>query len=272
MLRFLLSQLLLLASMGNLDEASAFAVARTRDPRRTSSPPSSSTASHASKNGGNGKSNPKSGGGGGFGARPATAPSSTRTTASSDRDSLETQWDAFASITNLEIVPPGDPGDADYAYFEVADVFVRAGPAATPDGDGGGDAAPSSGWYRTGKVASSGGTSLPESIALQRSLILWTAVHMWPRLAAGGNDAAGGIEVGYGRATLDMADGTDGALDEEEAGRVRAHVRAPVRGGGSLRDVGFRPDFNPPGFTYRRREKAAMKRRKGAMEEIAEAG
>jgi hypothetical protein len=45
---------------------------------------------------------------------------------------------------------------------------------------------------------------------------------MWPRLTAGGgnNDAAGGLEVGYGRATLNMADGTDGALDEveEEAG------------------------------------------------------
>ena len=53
---------------------------------------------------------------------------------------------------------------------------------------------------------------------------------------------------------------------------MRAHVRAPVRGGGSLGDVGFRTYFNPPGFTYKRREKAAMKRRKGAMEEIVEAG
>jgi hypothetical protein len=81
---------------------------------------------------GKSKSNPKSGGGG-FGVRPTTAPSSTaRTTASADRDSLEVQWDAFASITNLEIVPPGDPGDAGYEHFEVADVFVRAGPTTIP--------------------------------------------------------------------------------------------------------------------------------------------
>ena len=63
---------------------------------------------------------------------------------------------------------------------------------------------------------------------------------MWPRLTAGGgnNDAAGGLEVGYGRATLNMADGTDGALDEveEEAGgggcgRTSAH---PFGGGDRL--------------------------------------
>jgi len=54
--------------------------------------------------------------------------------------------------------------------------------------------------------------------------------------------------VGYGRATLIMA---DGGLDEEEEARgggVRAGARPRTRsGGGSLGDVGFWPDFNPSG-------------------------
>ena len=117
--------------------------------------------------------------------------------------------------------------------------------------DGGGDRhgglSSSSGWYRTGKVAS------PESIVLQWLLILWTAVHMWPRLTAGGgnNDAAGGLEVGYGRATLNMADGTDGALDEveEEAGGVGgAGARPRTRSGGGIAWGRRLPDvFQSPG-------------------------
>jgi hypothetical protein len=63
---------------------------------------------------------------------------------------------------------------------------------------------------------------------------------------------------------------TDGALDEEEAEDVTISQRVPVRGV-SAKDVGFRPDFNPPGFTYKRREKAAMKEKKSALEEIADA-
>ena len=93
---------------------------------------------------------------------------------------------------------------------------------------------------------------------------------MWPQLAAKGTAAAQQLQLGFCPPSMSMADETDGALDEEEAEEVQISERASLKEV-STKDVGFRPDFNPPGFTYKRREKAAMKKKKSAMEEIAEA-
>lgn len=217
--------------------------------------------------------------GGGFGGSSTkSAGAAKTTTVAADKYALETQWDTFASITNLDITPQGNPDDEDYKHFIVADVFVRVGPcSSSSSGDVGvddtsssGGSGGSTGWYRTGKVVSSGGTTIQQSLALQRSLILWTAVHMWPQLAAKGNEGAKRLEVGFHRPTLTMAEATDAALDDDEAEDVIIPERVPVRDV-SIKDVGFRPDFNPPGFTYKRRERAAMKKKKSALEEIAEA-
>jgi len=70
--------------------------------------------------------------------------------------------------------------------------------------------------------------------------------------------------------TLNMADETDTPLDEDEAEHVLLiSKRVPVSEI-SIKTVGFRPDFNPPGFTYKRREKAALKTKKSALEEISD--
>lgn len=227
--------------------------------RPSSSAPSSSTLNAKKQKK---KDSSKGGGGGGFGAKkPASAGSVG--TVSADKNSLEKQWDAFAGITDLEIAPRGDPDDDDYEHFVCADVFVRVG----SDDDRG---ETGTGWYRTGKVVAADETDLNASLALQRGLILWTAVHMWPALAAGGKSAAKALQLGYQPPTMYMADETDGALDEEDGAEVVPARRVSVSGV-SPKDVGFRPDFNPPGFTYKRRERAAMKKRKSAMEEIADA-
>ena len=74
------------------------------------------------------KTTQKKSGGGGFGAaKSVPSASSTITTISPDKDSLEKQWDCFASITDLEIRPVLDEEDPNYRKFEVADVFVRVG-------------------------------------------------------------------------------------------------------------------------------------------------
>ena len=94
---------------------------------------------------------------------------------------------------------------------------------------------------------------------------------MWPQLAAKGKDAAKRMEIGTMPPTLNMADETDTVLDDDEAEDVEiSSLRVSVKDV-SIKTVGFRPDFNPPGFTYKRREKAAMKKKKSAMEEIADA-
>ena len=206
------------------------------------------------------KSKSRSGGGFGGSIKAETAPSTKP--AAADKNALESQWDTFASVTDLEIVPPGNPDDEDYEHFIVADVFVRVG----PDNDGNG----STGWYRTGKACAAGDTDINASLTLQKSLIFWTAAHMWPQLASKGKEGAKRFELGFSIPTLNMADETDPALDEEEAEEIQISQRSPVQGV-SLKNVGFRPDFNPPGFTYKRRERAAMKKKKSAMEEIAEA-
>ena len=215
------------------------------------------TALHAKKQ----KRKIKSGGGSGFGSKPAAA-AQLPVTVSADKNSLEKQWDIFASITDLEITPPGNPDDEDYEHFIVADVFVRVGPI---DGKKG------TGWYRTGKAVAAGDDAdILSSLILQRGLIFWTAVHMWPQLAAQGKEAAKNLQLGFMPPSLNMADETDGALDADDEEDVQILERVPVKGV-SVKDIGFRPDFNPSGFTYKRRERAAMKKKKSALEEIAEA-
>ena len=211
------------------------------------------------------KKTKSSSGGGGFGNKSATTKIST--TVSADKHALEAQWDNFASITDLEIAPVGDPDDEDYKHFIVADVFVRVGPVSDDCDSEKGE----TGWYRTGKVVAAGDNAdINAAVTIQKGLILWTSIHMWPALAAKGKDAAKRLEVGIMPPTLNMADETDTTLDEEDAEDVVISQRTSSQGVWP-KDVGFRPDFNPPGFTYKRREKAAMKKKKSAIEEIVEA-
>ena len=206
--------------------------------------------------------NSTGGGGGGFGSKPSTI--TKPTTVSADKNSLETQWDTFMQITELEIEPKGNPEDDDYEHFIVGDVFVRIGPSEN-------DSNTATGWYRTGKIVSSGDSAdLRASITIQKGLILWTAVHMWPALAAKGKDAAKLMEIGIMPPTLNMASETDVSLDEDEAENVLLMSKRVPVSEISIKSVGFRPDFNPPGFTYKRREKAAMKKKKNALEEISD--
>ena len=201
-----------------------------------------------------------SGGGGGFGAsKNKSSPSVTP--ASADIQSLEKQWDNFASITDLEIFPPGDPEDEDYRHFIVADVFVRIGPEDK-------DSSPGTGWYRTGKVVAADGIDINIAFALQRGLILWTAAAMWPQLSSKGQAAAKLMQVGFMPPTMNMADESEPALDEEESKDVQIPQRVAVKDDVLLKNIGFRPDFNPKGFTYKRRERSAMKVKKSGLDEI----
>ena len=205
-------------------------------------------------------------GGGGFGVSKAKATSNTPTI-SADKNSLETQWDVFASMTDLEIKPKGDPEDDDYVSFEVADVFVRCGP--TKEGE-----APGTPWFRIGKVCTlPETTSMQAALTLQKGLVFWTSVHMRPELvAAGGKSGAASLQLGViSPATLTMGSETDGPLDDEEA----EYIQISVKGDTSLKGIppksfGFRPDWNPPGFTYKRREKDAMKKKKSSLDEMKE--
>ncbi|KAL7539372.1 hypothetical protein ACHAXR_009221 [Thalassiosira sp. AJA248-18] len=248
--------LLLLATIAALNDVVAFAVPRFQHQSITSS-----TTLHAKKKKKSSKS--KGSSGGGFGSKPATVASVAPVSA--DKVALENQWDHFASITDLEIFPPGNPDDEDYEHFIVTDVFVRVGPS-----DADGDDKSVTGWYRTGKCVAAGETDINAALTLQKGLILWTAVHMWPQLAAKGKAAAQQLQLGFAPPSMNMADETDTALDDDEAEEVEISRRVPVQGL-SIKDIGFRPDYNPPGFTYKRREKAAMKKKKSALEEIAEA-
>lgn len=212
----------------------------------------------------------KKSGSGGFGAaKSLTSTLSRTTTIGADKDTLEKQWDCFASITDLEIRPVLDEDDPNYRDFLVTDVFVRVNGSGTAD-------KPATGWYRVGKVVAADDISMEASLSLQRGLIFWTAAHMWPELVAkgGGRKGAQLLELGYSGATMNMADSGDPPLDDDEAGDLQIVTRASsdLVKGISSKDIGFRPDFNPPGFTYKRREKAAMKKKKSNMEEILEVG
>ncbi|KAL7430768.1 hypothetical protein ACHAXM_002346 [Skeletonema potamos] len=206
-----------------------------------------------------------SGSGGGFGGSKAKSATSV-TPASADVQSLERQWDNFASITDLEIFPPGNPEDEDYRHFIVADVFVRIGPDEEEE-----DSNPGTGWFRTGKLVAADEIDINSAFALQRGLILWTAAAMWPQLSAKGQAAAKLMQVGFLPPSMNMADETEPPLDDEEADDVQIlPQRISIKGDASLKKIGFRPDFNPQGFTYKRRERSAMKVKKSGLDEIME--
>jgi len=192
---------------------------------------------------------------GGFGAKKAPAPE--RATAAADKASLERQWDRFVAITDLDILPRGDD------TWEVADVFVRNGMASRVR------------WWRIGKVAADGGVDMQAALRLQKGLILWTSVHMRRELmAAGGLASAASLELGFSRASMSMAALEDGAVGEDEL-EVEPVLNVPVKSV-PLASMGFRPDYNPPGFAYKRREKAGglkekerkMKATAGIVDEI----
>ena len=188
----------------------------------------------------------------GFGGAAASAATPKIQTVKADKDTLEKQWDAFASITDLEIKPLGNPDDEDYEHFEVADVFVRA---------------QGTGWFRIGKVSVSEGTTLQAALTLQKGLMFWTAVHMRREFLALGKVGATSLELGCIQpAIVYMGTETDGPLDEEEAQYLQVHdQKAPAEElSVSHKSFGFRPDWNPPGFTYKRRESAARKDKKKA--------
>jgi len=244
----------------------------------TSRSATTSTSLHAKKSAKK-SAKKKAAGGGGFGTAKSSSSSSSATsvtTISADKDALEKQWDCFASITDLEIRPVLDEEDPNYRKFEVADVFVRVGPGG--DGSSAGSdqgSAPATGWYRVGKVVAADDIVIEASLSLQRGLIFWTAAHMWPELVAkGGKKGAQLLELGHTGATMYMASDSDPPLDEEESEEVQIVQRASsdLIQGVSPKNIGYRPDFNPPGFTYKRREKSAMKKKKSNMEEILAVG
>ena len=187
---------------------------------------------------------------GGFGA--AAPPKKKAAGITADKQSLEKQWDRFVSITNLDIMPKGD--DA----FSVVDVFVRSGKA---------DGAP---WWRVGKCCAGAGYDVAAALALQRGLIFWTSVHMRPELmASAGRDAAAALELGYRRASLYMAvreDGPEEKDDDDDANPNLAGKSPATARSTPPKMVGFRPDFNPDGFTYKRRETAALKKPSSRLE------
>ena len=230
--------------------------------------------------GGGGKASAEASSGGGGASSPSVKP------VRADKNSLESQWDAFASITDLEIKPLGDPTDEDYEHFEVADVFVRSGGGGENDDKNDDDK--STGWFRIGKVCVSGTeTTLEAAMALQKGLIFWTAVHMRRELMALGKASATSLELGYVvPASLCMGSETDGPWGEDDDEDEEQQQQSALTVFGATpelsellekvedkRSFGFRPDWNPPGFTYKRRESAARKdkAKKGAGSRLGDA-
>ena len=176
----------------------------------------------------------------GFGAKKAAPPE--RQTVSADKASLERQWDRFVSITDLDILPRGDD------EWRVADVYVRNSKASKVC------------WWRIGKVVADG-VDVQASLRLQKGLILWTAVHMRQQLmVAGGLASAVALELGYSHASMLTSAEQDGPVELGEL-EVEVARSVPVKGI-SLSCIGFRPDYNPPGFAYKRRERVGGEREK----------
>lgn len=206
------------------------------------------------------KSKP-SGMGGGFGGKTATVDTTTAATARpkpvrADKTALETQWDLFAAITDLEIRPPEDD---DCEHFEVVDVFVGGNTNTNTNDDDG--AHNNNYYYRIGKVCVSESTPIRAGLGLQKGLILWTAVHMRKELLARGKAGARALQVKYTpSASIATGSETDGPLEIEDLDLLET-VEKPTPDELSQtvpKSFGFRPDWNPPGFTYKRREKAAL--------------
>lgn len=61
------------------------------------------------------------------------------------------------------------------------------------------------GWYRTGKVVAADDIDIQASLTLQKGLIFWTSVHMWPQLASKGKDAARFLQLGFMAPSMTMA-------------------------------------------------------------------
>ena len=249
------------------------------------------------------QTNNKKGRGGGFGSGGSDADNATTTTTvdtsaasttrmkpvRADKNSLETQWDAFAAITDLEIKPFVDSNTTN--YFEVADVFVRSsggGNSESSNSKSGEEdtvsssSSSSTGWFRIGKICVAGlgtvetnGTqttttvlSLEAALTLQKGLIFWTAVHMRRELRALGKQVS--LELGYiVPPIVYMGTETDGPIEDDEAAAyLQIHNTTKVTINSSHQHkhkhtqpaFGFRPDWNPPGFTYKRRESAALKK------------
>ena len=217
--------------------------------------------------------------GGGFGAGLSLSPPSTTPTISADKNSLEKQWDIFTSITDLEIKPKGTPEDEDYVEFQVVDVFVKCDATTETNGTG---------WFRIGKVCTlPEQTSIDVALKLQKGLIFWTAVHMRRELVAvGGKSGAAALQLGYTKEpTMIMGTESDPPIydeetdneddDEEEDDNYNKIELVTASKKASFKNIpaktfGFRPDWNPQGFTYKRREKAAMKKKKSSLEEMKE--
>ena len=159
------------------------------------------------------------------------------------RPRIFSQWDRFIGITDYEIVARGDDD------FEVCDVFVRNAEAKGPDGQ--------AKWFRIGKAVAEG-CDIPSALKLQRGLIFWTAVHMRRALVAtGGVRAAAGLELGFAEAGMAGAEAAEaGPVDDQTARSIQVldvsdkSVKAVPPS-----SVGFRPDFSPEGFAYKRRER-----------------
>jgi len=198
--------------------------------------------------------------GGGFGLKKAGPPPETRVGA--DKTCLERQWDRFVAITDLEI-SPSQTDD-----FDVVDVFVRTGGS---EGSEGGR------WFRVGKVTGEAGQA-QAALKLQRGLIYWTAVQMHPALAVGGMQGAASLELGWTPPSLTGAAEGDGPVEAAGEGGIAIQLAAmevSVKEVG-IPTVGFRPDFSPRVFAYKRRERAGAdkeknKRREGVSREAAEA-
>ena len=87
-------------------------------------------------------------------------------------------------------------------------------------------------------------------------------------VVAGGKSGAASLELGYTPATLNMGSDVDGPLDDEEGSEIIISTRSLTLKGTESKTFGFRPDWNPPGFTYKRREKAAMKKKASKIDEM----
>ena len=89
--------------------------------------------------------------------------------------------------------------------------------------------------------------------------------------AIGGIAGAAALELGFSEATMYMGSEEDGPVDADDEEDICLAEKVSIKGVPQTK-VGFRPDWNPPGFSYKRREKDAMKKKVSALEEIDAAG
>lgn len=81
-------------------------------------------------------------------------------------------------------------------------------------------------------------------------------------VAAGAKYGAAYLQLGFMTpACLEMGSKSDGPLDAEEESTITIATRSSSVKGAKAKAFGFCPDWNPAGFTYKRREKAATKKK-----------